>query len=75
MNNLREIRESKGISQSELTELVRLYYPATDNALIGQLERVDIYPGDYLLKALCKALNCSESDFHINPHERSTYQI
>lgn len=75
MNNIKEIREKKGLSQQELANLVSMEYQGADVVLIGKLERDDIYPGDYLRKAICDALNCDEGELLIDPHiyAKSTY--
>ena len=74
MNNIRELRIAKGISQTDLYVLVKQIYPAADAPLIGLLERVDIYPGDRLKKALCEALNCAEDEMIIDPTVTSEEQ-
>lgn len=60
MNNLKEIRTAKGMSQKELAIAVKRADPTVDQSSISFLERGDIYPGEKLLAALCEALECPE---------------
>lgn len=60
MNNLKEIRIRKGMSQTELARLVRHADPTVDQSMISMLERGDVYPGEKLMAALCGALECPE---------------
>lgn len=75
MKSLKGLREERGLTQRELAELVSIEgYPAVDVALVGYLERNDIYPGAHLLKALCKALKCEEKDLFICKEEQTEHQ-
>lgn len=60
MNNLKEIRIGKGLTQTDLARLVRHADPTADQAMISFLERGDIYPGEKLMAALCGALEVPE---------------
>lgn len=60
MNNLRELRMAKGLTQLELAKRVREADPTVDQSSISFLERGDIYPGEKLMAALCSALECPE---------------
>lgn len=60
MNNLRELRMAKGLTQLELARRVREADPTVDQSSISFLERGDIYPGEKLMAALCSALECPE---------------
>ncbi len=60
MNNLREFRIAKGLTQLELAKRVREADPTVDQSSISFLERGDIYPGEKLMAALCSALECPE---------------
>ena len=60
MNNLKEIRIGKGLSQTDLARLVRHADPTVDQSAISFLERGDIYPGEKLMAALCSALEVPE---------------
>lgn len=60
MNNLREIRKKKGLTQAELAWMVKEADPTVDQSTISVLERGDIYPGEKLLAALCIALEVPE---------------
>lgn len=60
MNNLKEIREAKKMSQRELAIKVKHADPTVDQAMISFLERGDVYPGEKLMAALCSALECPE---------------
>ena len=60
MNNLRELRIAKGMTQLELAKRVREADPTVDQSGISFLERGDIYPGEKLMAALCTALEVPE---------------
>lgn len=60
MNHLKELRTAKGMTQGQLAEKVRHADPTIDQASISFLERGDIYPGERLMAALCRALECPE---------------
>ena len=64
MIKLREIRKARGLSQEQLADAVRCEEPMANQAMISYLENGDIYPGDKLMSALCKALDCEEDDLY-----------
>ena len=64
MIKLKETRQAKGLTQSELAQAVRYADPTADQVLISCLERGDLYPGEKLRDAICKALDCTEADIY-----------
>lgn len=53
MIGLRDARIAKGMSQAELARQA-----GVTQTVISLLETNDIYPGDVLMTAICKALDC-----------------
>lgn len=64
MIKLRDVRKARGLTQAQLAEKVRKADPTVDQATISVLERGDLYPGEKLMEALCKALDCSQTDLY-----------
>lgn len=64
MIKLKETRQAKGLTQSELAQAVRYADPTADQVLISCLERGDLYPGEKLRDAICRALDCTEADIY-----------
>lgn len=64
MIKLMEMRKARNMTQRQLAELVCHADPTVDQATISVLERGDLYPGEKLMAALCKALDCSQADLY-----------
>ena len=60
MNNLRELRIAKGLTQHELAMRLRKADPTVNQARISWLEKGDVYAGEKLMQALSEALECPE---------------
>lgn len=60
MNNLKELRIAKGLTQNELANKLRKADPTVNQARISWLENGDVYAGEKLMKALSEALECPE---------------
>ena len=64
MIKLKQVRQERGLTQSDLAQAVRYADPTADQVLISCLERGDLYPGEKLRDAICKALDCTEADIY-----------
>ena len=64
MIKLKEMRRKRGLTQNELAKMVQWADPTVDQTTISILERGNLYPSEALRDALCKALQCSESDIY-----------
>lgn len=64
MNNIREMRIAKGLTQHDLAMRLRKADPTVNQARVSWLEKGDVYAGEKLMKALSEALECPEESIY-----------
>lgn len=62
LNNLRVVRESKGIKQKDVCKLMRAYDRAFDKSLLSKMENGVCLPTYYQLSKLAEIYACTPSD-------------
>lgn len=63
-NNLKTLRESRGLTQAELVSLLRPACPEIDAPMLSRFEHGLCLPTPRALSALARALWCAESDLY-----------